>query len=736
MKFLEDDKLAQLTAELTDAVLLSGGGNSGSGGGFGGDHPTSHGGGTTTRVINGRIEAYTMKRVSSDKKYAHRLGEKYMQEISVVEEEMARFQRSLGLDSEQGGVGGGVEGTGGGSARRRGRRRAASVEDWKFRPKSSASASGGTKTSGDADAAKGAAADTTDAAPRDSSTSPKLTGKSGPGGSRAGRKPDKTGRAGTSRRRSKSLDIGGVAMATAAAAAGKVTFGAADADDVKGAGASDGGSRASGTAKGAGATSPPRSIMRRDGRHRSSSFDIPSFSRRSTSDAPTALGAAGGAGAGAPPPAALHSYGYFTNSSLGDFHEMSTRRLMTDLILTLNASFPDYDFSTVRPDHFVKMKSANVAVNRVNERLSEFAATCCGGMSSTGNTALHAGVGGGGGGGAGTMGGGDGFYHPYGSGGYGYAMSSSSSSRDGGGAFLQKLWSAVDDVIVLNDCDVYSYVPPAGDNDDDPMGFLTETLTGYEEVQDGGARLGRAGGVGVGVGGSGAGGSVAASSAAMKSSSVTMDVMAEATASGGPSLSSSSSPPTDRIRGFTDQTVSPSNSGDGGTVGAGLGATAVTASMPLWTFNYFFVNKSLKRIVLFACVQTMRNEVQMDVDDDMDDVVGVGGDAIPLTSRPTADGNGVMASTSSPDVATPSRYGYDDADDADSPPTGIARGGGGGRRQLLGPVSTGLGSESAAGYYSVSSTDARTDDEFDQFDTGNLAEDVSRPPTPATPVMG
>jgi len=229
------------------------------------------------------------------------------------------------------------------------------------------------------------------------------------------------------------------------------------------------------------------------------------------------------------------------------------------------------------------------------------------------------------------------------------------------------------------------------------------------------------------VGGCGAGVAAAASSAAMKSSSVTTDVMAEATASGGPSLSPLSSPPTDRIRGFADQTVSPSNSGDGGTVGSGLGATAVTASMPLWTFNYFFVNKSLKRIVLFACVQTMRNEVQMDVDDDMDDVVGVGGDATPLTSRPTADGNGVMASTSSPDVATPSRYGYgyDDADDADSPPTGIARGGGGGRRQLLGPVSTGLGSESAAGHYSVSSTD-----------TGNLAEDVSRPPTPATPVMG
>ena len=34
----------------------------------------------------------------------------------------------------------------------------------------------------------------------------------------------------------------------------------------------------------------------------------------------------------------------YTRSPLGDFHEMGTRRLLTDLILTLNASFPDYEF--------------------------------------------------------------------------------------------------------------------------------------------------------------------------------------------------------------------------------------------------------------------------------------------------------------------------------------------------------------------------------------------------------
>ena len=147
----------------------------------------------------------------------------------------------------------------------------------------------------------------------------------------------------------------------------------------------------------------------------------------------------------------------------------------------------------------------------------------------------------------------------------------------------------------------------------------------------------------------------------------------------------------------------------------------VGASMPLWTFNYFFVNKSLKRIVLFACVQTMQNE-SMDIDDDdmMDDV------------RSSRQAIGIPSPSSrmaaSPDAATPTRYGYDDVDDVDnSPPTGFSRGADGGTRRMTdgGGVS---------GYYSVSSTDARTDDEYDAFDTGALAQDVSRPATPGTPV--
>ena len=45
---------------------------------------------------------------------------------------------------------------------------------------------------------------------------------------------------------------------------------------------------------------------------------------------------------------------------------------MTDLILTLNASFPDYDFSNIKPNQFQKLKMADVRKN-IRQNLSEFA---------------------------------------------------------------------------------------------------------------------------------------------------------------------------------------------------------------------------------------------------------------------------------------------------------------------------------------------------------------------------
>jgi hypothetical protein len=94
----------------------------------------------------------------------------------------------------------------------------------------------------------------------------------------------------------------------------------------------------------------------------------------------------------------------YASGNLGDFHETSTRRLLTDLILTLNASFPDYDFSEVRPANFRCLSSPKVAISRVNERLSDLA-----------------------------------FRR--------------------GPTFLSYLWKAIDDVIDLGDCKVFAFYP-------------------------------------------------------------------------------------------------------------------------------------------------------------------------------------------------------------------------------------------------------------------------------------
>ena len=40
-------------------------------------------------------------------------------------------------------------------------------------------------------------------------------------------------------------------------------------------------------------------------------------------------------------------------SPLGNMSDPAARRLLVNLICTLNASFPDYDFSTLRPENFV-----------------------------------------------------------------------------------------------------------------------------------------------------------------------------------------------------------------------------------------------------------------------------------------------------------------------------------------------------------------------------------------------
>eukprot|EP00455_Lapot_gusevi_P002275 TRINITY_DN10887_c0_g1_i6.p1 TRINITY_DN10887_c0_g1~~TRINITY_DN10887_c0_g1_i6.p1 ORF type:complete len:248 (+),score=47.81 TRINITY_DN10887_c0_g1_i6:90-746(+) len=57
-----------------------------------------------------------------------------------------------------------------------------------------------------------------------------------------------------------------------------------------------------------------------------------------------------------------------SHSPLGDLAEMSTRRLFTQLIATLNSSFPDYDFSNASPDSF-SLEQKEAAMEFINRSL-------------------------------------------------------------------------------------------------------------------------------------------------------------------------------------------------------------------------------------------------------------------------------------------------------------------------------------------------------------------------------
>jgi len=57
-------------------------------------------------------------------------------------------------------------------------------------------------------------------------------------------------------------------------------------------------------------------------------------------------------------------------SPLGPLSESSTRNLLIDLIITMNASFPDYDFSSLRPEQFLKESHLSFVVNDINTHLA------------------------------------------------------------------------------------------------------------------------------------------------------------------------------------------------------------------------------------------------------------------------------------------------------------------------------------------------------------------------------
>lgn len=102
---------------------------------------------------------------------------------------------------------------------------------------------------------------------------------------------------------------------------------------------------------------------------------------------------------------------YGTSPSFGELADVGVRRTLVDLICTMNASFPDYDFSGMRPDHFQKEASVSFVRNKVNAGLAEV-------------SVIHNKI------------------------------------------FLESFWADLDEVMKLKDCEVYSYSP---DTEGDPF---------------------------------------------------------------------------------------------------------------------------------------------------------------------------------------------------------------------------------------------------------------------------
>jgi hypothetical protein len=59
---------------------------------------------------------------------------------------------------------------------------------------------------------------------------------------------------------------------------------------------------------------------------------------------------------------------HLNDGPLGRMEDASNRKLLFNLISTLNCAFPDYDFSTVKPNHFTKHRMAD-AVTHVHNTL-------------------------------------------------------------------------------------------------------------------------------------------------------------------------------------------------------------------------------------------------------------------------------------------------------------------------------------------------------------------------------
>lgn len=122
--------------------------------------------------------------------------------------------------------------------------------------------------------------------------------------------------------------------------------------------------------------------------------------------------------------------------SIGALRDAATRKLLIDLITTMNATFPDYDFSSVQIEQFYKEKSSHVALNRINYHLAEM-------MDSIASKE---------------------------------AVEGTNVS-----VFADKMWKAIARIIRPEECEVYSYIP---DMESDPFSdgnlYVQRAMKAYE----------------------------------------------------------------------------------------------------------------------------------------------------------------------------------------------------------------------------------------------------------------
>eukprot|EP00735_Rhodelphis_limneticus_P014241 TRINITY_DN8243_c0_g1::TRINITY_DN8243_c0_g1_i1::g.10181::m.10181 TRINITY_DN8243_c0_g1::TRINITY_DN8243_c0_g1_i1::g.10181 ORF type:complete len:229 (-),score=23.40,sp/Q6PGU2/MAF1_DANRE/45.71/2e-49,Maf1/PF09174.5/5e-50 TRINITY_DN8243_c0_g1_i1:28-714(-) len=101
----------------------------------------------------------------------------------------------------------------------------------------------------------------------------------------------------------------------------------------------------------------------------------------------------------------------YGKSPVGPLTDPNSRRTLFNLICTLNASYPDYDFSELRPDQFTREAHVAAVAHNINTHLLASGAESC-------------------------------------------------------QVLCDKIWAALEEVIKPLDCEIYSYIP---DLDQDPF---------------------------------------------------------------------------------------------------------------------------------------------------------------------------------------------------------------------------------------------------------------------------